>query len=297
MDIIKKPKISILMDASMYDMFLLCPQRFKNRYKLNKSLPTKAKPLDRGTLVHVGAEFYYEGIKNRIPYQDAVNNALMKIKEASVINSDLPEEDVQRVIEVMEEYFDYWRTADQMFEIVEVENPFIYVLYEDDDIRIAMSGKIDLIISDNKYTNLPYDHKSYDRKSEVISLSNQFRNYCWALKSSHIIVNRIGFQKSLKAHEKFIRVPLGYDKFQLDQWRDNVIKNMMYYLQCEAEDSWPMNETSCDKFNRRCEYYDVCESSGNEAKLYKLSANYIDIEPWDVTKVLAKSSELVNRNE
>jgi len=288
-------KVNIVMDMSQYDLFLLCNQRFYNSHKLHKGLPTKAAQLDRGTLVHVGAEFYYEGIRQGMQYQDCVNTALMKIKEASVISSDLEPEQVNRVIEVMEEYFDHWRFQDQTFQIIEVEKSFLKLLYEDDEVRIHLAGKIDLLISDNRYTNKPMDHKSRDKRHPVPRLSNQFRCYCWATESNYLEINYIGFQTSLKAEEKFIRTPFTVDPFKIEQWKSNVVHNIFKYLECEATGIWPMNETSCDKYFRECEFMDVCDSSGEEAKLYKLASNYIDIEPWDVTKILKKSSQILEK--
>lgn len=293
----KMSKVNIVMDMSMYDMFLLCPERFKNRYKLNKTLPQKAVPLDRGTVIHVGNEFYYQALKDGLKYQERVDLAMMKMKEASVIGSDLEPEQVNRILDVMEEYYDYWHFADESFQVIEVEKSFIKVIYEDDDVRIATSGKIDLIYTDNKYTNMPLDHKSIDRNSEVNSLSNQFRCYCNAIESNYLVVNKIGMQKTLKAHEKFLRVPVSYDPIKLQQWKDNVVLNLMHYLECEATGKWPMNETSCDKFNRRCEYYEPCDSSGIEAKMFKLMSNYVDVEPWDVTKILKKSSAILEKSQ
>lgn len=286
-------KVNIVMDMSQYDMFLLCPQRYHNRYNLNKTLPQKAKQLDRGTIVHIGCEVYYQALKDGSQYQDAVTAALSKIREAGVTVSDLEPEDVNRTLDVMEEYFDYWRVADQSFQIVDVEKAFIYLLHEDDEVRIHLAGKIDLVVSDNRYVNEPWDHKSYDRDSEVHRMPNQFKNYANALKSNFLTVNRIGFQKTLKPHEKFKRPRLSYDPLILEQWKQNVVKNIFHYLTCVAENSWPTNETSCDKYNRRCEYFTPCDSSGIEAKMYKLNADYITVEPWDVSKVLRKATEVL----
>lgn len=282
------------MDMSQYDTFRLCEARYNYRYNMNKSLPTKAHQLDRGTLVHVGCEIYYEALKNGISYQDAVTQALSSVRTAGATESDLDPEDINRVLEVLEEHYDYWRVADQNLRIKAVENPFLYVLYEDDDVRIHMAGKIDLLYDDDKYTNMPMDHKSYDRSFEILRLNNQFRNYCVATGSNYLIVNRIGFQKTLKPEEKFKRVPLSYDDLYLQQWKDNTVLGIFHYLECAAKNQWPMNETSCDKYHRKCEYYEVCDSSGKEAKDYKLIANYITIEPWDVSKVLRKASEVLN---
>lgn len=281
------------MDTSQYDMFRLCEQRFDYRYNQNKELPTKNKALDRGTLVHLACETYYESLKSGAKYEYAVESALMKVKEAGVISTDLEPEVIARIVEVMEEYFDFWRVADQNIEIVAVEQPFIYLLHEDDDVKIHMAGKIDLIYNDNKYTKMPVDHKSFDRSYEVGRMGNQFKNYCKATGSNFLTVDKIGFQKTLKPHEKYLRVPLCFDPIILEDWKNNVVRVMYHYLDCVAEGYWPLNETSCDKFNRKCEYYEVCDSSGKPAKLFKLASNYIDAEPWDVSKVLRKSSEVL----
>jgi hypothetical protein len=172
-------KINIVMDMSQYDMFLLCPFRFRNRYKLNLELPkhiAKTDALDRGTLVHIACETYYESLKSGAKYDYAVNSALLKLKEAFVIESNLDNDEASHIVDTMEEYFDYWRVADQSFEILGVEEPFIYLLHEDDEVRIHLAGKIDLRIKDNKYNNQPYDHKSFSRSGPVNSLSNQFKN-------------------------------------------------------------------------------------------------------------------------
>lgn len=286
-------KINIVFDSSQYDMFRLCEKRFNYRYNLNKTLPTKAKQLDRGTLVHLACETYYQGLKDRLSYDYATAAALLKVREVGVMESDLQAEDVNRVLEVMEEYFDYWRVADQGFEIVEVEKAFIYLLYEDDEVRVYMAGKIDLITNDNKYTNLPTDHKSFERSYDVGRMGNQFKNYAVATESMILQVNKIGFQKTLKPHEKYLRVPISFDHLILQEWKDNVVKVIFHYLNCVAQNSWPMNETSCDKFNRKCEYYNVCDSSGQEAKEYKLESDFISVDKWDVSAVLKKTSQVL----
>lgn len=286
-------KLNVVMDMSQYDMFLLCPYRFRNRYKLNLESPNKNDALDRGTLIHVAAETYYESIKSGAPYDYAVNSALLKLKEAFVIESNLSNDEANKIVDTMEQYFDYWKVADQSFEILGVEEPFLYLLHEDENVKIHLAGKIDLRVRDNKYNNLPYDHKSFSRSGPVNNLSNQFRNYCIAIESNVLIVNRIGMQKTLKPHEKFLRIPLSYDHLIFESWKKNVITNIFHYLQCEAENEWPTNETSCDKFNRLCEYHEVCSSSGEEAKTFKLNTNFITIPAWDVTKALKKSSKFL----
>lgn len=285
-------KINVIFDASQYDMFRLCEARFNYRYNLNKSTVFKAKPLDRGTIIHVGQETYYEALKNGVTYDSARTAALSKIREAGVIQSELDHNEIDRIIDVMEEYYDYWRVEDQNLKIIEVEKPFLYLLYEDDDIKIYMSGKIDLVVQSPSGKMVAWDHKSFDRTSELSRMSNQFKNYCYAMQSDELIVNKIGMQKTLKPHEKFKRPPLSFDRLYLEEWKDNVVTVLRdHYLTCVADNKWPMNETSCWKFNRQCDYLDLCDSSGKLAKDFKLANHYVDAEVWDVTKAMQKASE------
>jgi hypothetical protein len=285
-------KLNIVQDISQYDTFRLCEEKYNKRYRRLKVPLEKARPLDKGTLVHLACETYYGDLQRGVNYNDAVVHALSSVRSAG-IDTDLEVDDIIRVIDVMEEYFDHWRVADQNFQIIEVEKSILYLLHETEDWRFYLSGKIDLIVTDNRYTNLPWDHKSYERKFPVSRMTNQFRNYVNALQSNFLIVNRIGFQTTLPAEEKFIRVPLSFDHIYLEQWKRNMIATIDHYVDCLVNDYWPMNETSCDKFNRRCEYFDVCDSSGIEAAEYKLATMFKDGEPWDVTKGLKKTSEQV----
>ena len=286
--------LNIVFDMSKYDLFELCEQRYHLRHNILIGKPGKPEQLDRGSLVHVGMEVYYEALKQKTPLPEAATNALSKIREAGVISTDLDNDAINRVIDVVEEYFDYWQVADQSLQINDVEKPFIYEIFSNDDVRLFLSGKIDLVVSDNRYDNEPWDHKSYDRTYPIGRMSNQFKNYCYALKSNFLTVNRIGFQKTLKPHEKFTRPRLTYDPIMLEDWKQNVITVLMNkYLTCVAEDKWPLNETSCEKWNRKCEYYEICDSSGIQAKNWKINSDYIKMEPWDVTHVMQKSSEQI----
>ncbi len=283
-------KIDIVLDATMFDTFQLCAQRFHNRFNLNKVTDLQDKPLDKGGLIHVGLEYYYKALKDKQGFTESLRIGVDEFDRATV-KSDLLPDEIRHIRNVVVENITHWRATDERREIIGVEIPFSYLLHEDDTVRIVMIGKIDLITTDDKYSNLPTDHKSYERAFPLRRMTNQFCNYANAMNSSYLEVNRVGLQTSLKPFEKHKRVPLSYDPLFLEQWKQNTIKECYRYLDCVTENSWPMNLTSCDKFNKQCPYYEVCDSSGEPAKLWKLQANFKTSEPWDVAKSLGLSKD------
>jgi hypothetical protein len=302
-DIISSPKVNIVLDASKIDLFETCPARYNFRHNHNKGLPIvqKAKALDLGTLAHEGLGVYFTALSRGEHYNDRMQACLMKMRSiaADPTQSNSEPEEAQRLFRAVEESCDYWRAEDEnCIEVLNVEQPFAYVLYEDDTVRIIISGKIDLLCNfrgigrNSSYERQPIDHKTFSRDGVVLRKSNQFINYCVAVDSNYLVVNRIGLQnpnvKNPKPiEERFVRLPLSYDPIYKQDWKDNLTKMLLNeYLGCIAEDSWPEKPTSCNKFNRLCEYYNICDSSGQDAKDNKLENEYIEQEVWDVTKNL-----------
>lgn len=294
-DTIKAPKVNIVLDASKLDLFETCPRRYFYRHVLNKTLPLihKAKALNLGSLAHGGLEVYYKMLGEQANYNDRMQSTLMKIRELSAgQESNVESDELQVLLAAIEQSCDYWRAEDEnSLEVLAVEQAFAYTLFEDDSIRIIITGKIDLLVNfrgigrNSSYEGLPMDHKTFSRDSMLLRKSNQFINYCNAVKSNYIVINRIGLQKTLKADDKFKRLPLSYDPVYIQSWKDNLIKMILQeYIACVADQYWPEKPTSCNKFNRLCEYYSICDSSGEDTKKMKLETEYIDGEVWDVTK-------------
>ncbi len=306
-DIIKTPKVNIILDASKIDLFETCPARYNFRHNHNKTLPIihKAKALDLGTLAHEGLAVYYRMLGEGAHYSDRIEACLMKIRELSsdVTQSNSEPDEVLRLLRAIEESSEYWRAEDEnSLEVLQVEQAFAYVLFEDDSIRIIISGKIDLLVNfrgvgrSASYERLPIDHKTYSRDSLLLRKSNQFINYCAAVESNYLMVNRIGLQdpdvkKPLTAEQKFRRLPMSYDPIYIADWKSNLTTMLLQeYLTAVAENKWVEKPTSCNKFNRTCEYYAICDSSGQDSKDRKLDTEYIVVPEWDVTKSLSGES-------
>ncbi len=298
------PKANIILDASKIDLFETCPARYNFRYNHSRGLPRSQKPfdqrdaLDLGSLGHEGLAVYYTLLGQQVSYTERMERCLMKIRELSSnpeeSNSDL--KDVNILLRAVEDSCDYWRAEDEnCLEVLAVEQPFAYVLFEDDSVRIIISGKIDLLVNykgigrNASYESLPIDHKTYSRDGMVLRKSNQFINYCSAVGSNYLMVNRIGLQdpnvkKPIASEDKFHRLPMTYDPIYIADWKANLTKMLLNeYLSCVAGEAWPEKPTSCNKFNRLCEYYSICDSSGQDSKDNKLENEYVTIPVWDVT--------------
>lgn len=277
--------IEIALDATMLDTFLACPAKFNYRFNMNKSTAIQAGPLDKGNLIHLGKENYYLGLKSGKSFNESLELAIEKFNLATV-ESDLDPSDITFLRKVLIENLTYWKDTDTNIEILEVEQSFAYELFVDEIIRITMIGKIDLLYRDRKLGVIPQDTKTYSRDYPVYRRRNQFCNYVYATNSSYLIVDRVGLQVSLPPEKKHKRNPLSYDSIFLEQWKNNVVRWCYSYLSCVESNSWPMNDTNCDKFGKMCEYNDVCDSSGVEAKIYKLNTQFKTTEKWDVASSL-----------
>ena len=104
--------------------------------------------------------------------------------------------------------------------------------------------QIDWIFTLRNVPVMPCDHKHSKRRGPVHPLSNQFIGYCWMLGVNNIMINKIGFQISLKPSEKFERPILSYPKDVIDWWVQNTIWWVKMLRFHRKQNVWPQNFTS-----------------------------------------------------
>jgi hypothetical protein len=167
---------------------------------------------------------------------------------------------------------------------MDVEQPFTKSLYDSDALQILYEGIIDARIIDPKIGQAVVDSKTESRKSYPYILSNQFQGYEWAF-GVPVIVDKIGFQTTVDAKEKFRRPVHDSGVVAIAEWVNDTIEQVIEAIGWHNElDSGKRvtlkkNRTSCDKYSG-CIFQKVCKEP-NEVREFKLIAHFFKDKKWD----------------
>ena len=268
----------------MLTTLMACPTLYHNTFNQDLvSVQGKAPALETGSLVHFIAEFFakakiegksysesvavgFEAGKEYVkPYSEI--NKFQLDKEHPGITNVPPDSDDGRVVSIkdvfntMEQYFDYWKNDSNT--ILEAEVTKGRVIFENSNLRILWKAKIDRVI-DTPLSIISMDHKTAKQRRDTPSMNNQFMGQCHVLGTRMVMVDKIGFQKTLKPNERFIRTPITYSHNRLEEWRTEIVPYYANMLIAYSEaENFPMNFTHCENKYGRCRFYDICESDAN----------------------------------
>lgn len=229
-----------------------------------------SEPLIKGILIHSILELYYN---NKLLNKEAVLNiseCITKAKEL-LAQTQLSEETKQHVTTTLVEYFAFYH--DDSYIPTHVETPFSYELFENEEVKILLEGKLDLICQreqGNEKIQYIFDHKSRGRDSTPILLQNQYMAYALATGIHNVVDNQIGLQTSLKPKDKYKRRILTYSEDQLNEFADYCIAWVLMFDQSVQSKHFIPNYTSCFQ----CDFRGVCESK-SEFREEKLERFFI----------------------
>ena len=280
----------IALDSQKLEAIQSCMYMLKLRF--GSSLTSGLQPLqtpdyfERGGLLHDMLESYYKikkhrsrWMQNRKTHDDVVRSCIT-IGRYKAIKMTLDIAEIETVIDTFKQYTDHWEN-DSWFSVVAIEQVASRVLYDSQDLTILYEGKIDLILNINGQIT-PVDHKSAKSRRDPNYLANQFKGYCFLLGVNNIIVNEIGFQKTVKPVEKFRRHTLSYSESSLKEWQENSIWWIINAVGLIEKEQYPKNYTSCDKYSG-CIFKPVCVSDP-EVRDYKIQQLY-ELKHWDIGQV------------
>ena len=304
---------NVAMDATILSSLMSCGAL--TDYRFNHNLTPKggkSNSLECGSIVHTFLEYYYQALIDRKTKSDAIDIG-MKAAKLYITGCDVcksypidktghppcghknadfigvvntPQKSAKYdigwewALDTCVQYLAYY--VNDSFVLIASEHTKSDLIYEDSDVRVLWKAKFDLIVDVNGQI-IPYDHKTMKQRRDSLSLNNQFMGQCILMKSRNMIVNKIGFQTSLKPNEKFERSMMSYSKSRLDEWQNEIVPYWARVLvKYSTENVWPRNFTHCENKYGFCEFKDVCSSDKNmRNEVIKL--NFVERRKWDVT--------------
>ena len=288
MDIIPAPKTNIIMDSQVLSSIMSCGRM--TNWNFNEDLQAKtgkSVSLEMGSIVHAYLENKFKqqigGMKKAQAIAYGMTAAMAYSKSDEVTNSS--PEDIQLALNTCIEYENYY--VNDTWTPLEVECVKGIQVYEDDKIRVMWKAKYDLI-TDTGQLILPVDHKTMKQRRDSASLNNQFMGQCVIMNSRRMIINKIGFQKTLKPSERCTRVVMNYTEDRLKEWATEIVPYWAYKLIEYTESNyWPPNFTHCENKYGFCKYKEVCEVNRN-MRDETLKLNFIKGKKWDISNALAE---------
>ncbi len=321
----------IEIDSQILNSIQNCQLKHELQFNENLAPELKAAPLEKGGLLHKMMELYDGLMSNSALNLDAdtwqllstangftgtddfIESYRLEKNKRNIINfclragqffaskMQIDTETSDNVMFQFNAYCEFY--TNDPWETLAVEEVGARLLFENAMLKIIYTGKIDRLVQQGNII-APMDHKSSERRGSVSSMSNQFIGYCFLLNVNHIIIDKIGFQKTLKPHERFQRFILQIDQGRIDEWVDNTVNAILVHLLTTVTDNVEaelyfqtlrariksplMNLTSCDKYSV-CIYSQICESSP-EGRSWIKERDYIVRERWDVGSILEARS-------
>ncbi len=309
--------INVAMDATILSSLMSCGRVTDFKYNQNlTSKGGKSNSLEVGSIVHTFLEYYYQSLINKRTKNDAIDEG-MKMAKLYITGCDVcksfpidqsghppcghknadfigvvntPQKSEKKgkseligwewALDTCIQYLAHY--VNDSFTLVASEHTKSDVIYESPELRILWKAKFDLIVDVNGQI-IPYDHKTMKQRRDSLSLNNQFMGQCILTRSRNMIVNKIGFQTSLKPSEKFERAMMSYSKSRLDEWQNEIVPYWAGVLiKYSTENNFPPNFTHCENKYGFCEFKDVCSMDKNmRNEIIKL--NFVKRRAWDVT--------------
>lgn len=268
-------------DSQILTSLSHCPLRAK--YTFVDRLVSKGENPNfaKGSVIHVGFESYYNGIKDEKSFKERHEEAILTANNYAVTKTQLQQADIELCLKTLDEYMKY-RREDRIY-VIAVEVPFAKTIYtgldlKDEPITIYYEGKIDLVAEEE--FKIVVDHKTTARNFQPVDMRNQFLGYHWATKLP-VVVNRVGFQQSLTPAERFKRFTFKYEEAVVEEWQRFAIDKSLDYAYYLEEGRFPPNFGACEgSYGYPCQYINLCKYPTliNETKEYEFTVG----EQWDV---------------
>lgn len=315
---------NVVFDATLLTSVMTCGRFADLRFNHNFGLLSgKSNSLEVGSIVHKGLEIYYRSIIQGHNKTSAIGHAMMAAdlyikgcphctKFKSFLNEESGLEITKPIcghppneypgvkntppesttvpsrtgwmwaISTLEQYFEFYKN--DFWVPLETEVVKKKVLFQDDNIRVLWKGKLDLVVDTNRGI-YPCDHKTMKQNRDIVSLNNQFMGQSILMGTNGVMINKVGFQTTLAADKKFLRVLVPYTPDRLMEWQSEILPYWAYQLVSYVEGNYyPPNFTQCEGKFGPCIYQNVCTAERNMREVV-LRTDFEVTPKWDIDNV------------
>lgn len=286
-------KKNVILDATVLTSLMSCARLTDFRFNLSlQSINGKSNSMECGSILHKFLEVFYGSLINGVKREAAIGYGMAAAEMyiagcpgctmfkptpeipkplcghkpndfPGVKNTPKESEGYQigwhYVLDTCDQYVQFYRNDHWV--PLEVEVVKGKILYEDDEVRILWKAKLDWVVDTNQGI-FPVDHKTMKQRRNTNSMNNQFMGQCLVMETRQVIINKVGWQTSLKPEEKFIRTPIPYSAARLFEWQSETLPYYAKLLLMYAETGhFPPNFTNCETKYGNCNFYeDVCSA-------------------------------------
>ncbi len=298
----------VILDATLLSSLQACARKFDfNFNQLWQPKGGKTNSLECGSLAHIILEFFNKAIIAGKSRTDAIiigfaagqeyidgfkpTNLFFKLESDEFIHNTPPESGKigkknvigwKYVLNTMQQYFDHYKN-DVILPLA-AEEVRGKIIYDDDELQVMWKAKYDLIYETNGGI-FSKDYKTMQQRKDPIGLNNQFTGQCLVLGTRSVIIDKIGFQTSLKPDEKFIRDTISYSADRLVEFAHDIVPFYARMLLAFTESGiFPADYTGCEGMYGWCKYKEICEADRSMRDgLFNL--RFVKGKVWDISNV------------
>lgn len=252
---IEKPDEIHSYDNTMIQNFLNCPRYYYWRHVRHLVSTRPAVQLTFGIAVHSALETYYKGAG----IEAALNAFAESWTAANIEGTD--RHNLENGLGILTHYFGFYPVEQEAWDVKHVELPMEMQLRD----NYYYFGKIDLVVLWRDYGYLVIDHKTTgivpnDTYMTMVNPGRQFTGYIiylteWFENVYGAMLNAIYVNK---ASRQCARAITTRSEEMMATWVVETLDIIKSIERHQESSIWPQNTGFCTKWNRRCEYYDLC---------------------------------------